>query len=39
VVGDKILVDYGGTVLTVLGFEAEDKYLKKKEKRRRNRQE
>lgn len=27
-VGDKILVDYGGIVLTVIGFESEDKYFK-----------
>jgi pyruvate kinase len=26
--GDKILVDYGGVVLTVIGFEPEEKYLK-----------
>lgn len=26
-IGDKILIDYGGMVLTVLGFELEDKYL------------
>lgn len=29
-VGDKILVDYGGIILTVIGFESEDKYLKMK---------
>jgi pyruvate kinase len=27
IVGDKILVDYGGIVLTVIGFESEEKYL------------
>ena len=27
-VGDKILVDYGGIVLTVIGFEPEEKFLK-----------
>ena len=26
-VGDKILVDYGGVVLTVIGFESEEKYI------------
>jgi pyruvate kinase len=26
-IGDKILVDYGGVVLTVVGFENEDKFL------------
>ena len=26
-IGDKILVDYGGVVLTVVGFESEEKYL------------
>lgn len=31
-IGDKILVDYGGVVLTVVGFEAEEKYLKRKQK-------
>ena len=27
VVGDKVLIDYGGVVLTVIGFESEEKYL------------
>lgn len=31
-IGDKILVDYGGIILTVVGFEAEDKYLKRRNK-------
>lgn len=31
-IGDKILVDYGGVVLTVIGFEDEEKYLKRKQK-------
>lgn len=31
-VGDKILVDYGGVVLTVIGFESEEKYLKRQQK-------
>lgn len=26
-IGDKVLVDYGGVVLTVIGFESEEKYL------------
>jgi pyruvate kinase len=26
-IGDKILVDYGGVVLTVVGFESEKVYL------------
>jgi hypothetical protein len=26
-VGDKVLVDYGGVVLTVIGFETEKQYL------------
>jgi hypothetical protein len=26
-VGDKVLIDYGGIVLTVIGFETEEKYL------------
>lgn len=29
-VGDKILVDYGGVVLTVVGFESEKVYLRRK---------
>lgn len=29
-IGDKILVDYGGIILTVIGFESEEKYLKMK---------
>jgi hypothetical protein len=28
-IGDKLLIDYGGMVLTVMGFETEEKYLKK----------
>lgn len=28
-IGDKILVDYGGIILTVIGFESEEKYLKR----------
>ncbi len=31
-VGDKILVDYGGIILTVVGFETEEKYLKRQRK-------
>ena len=27
--GDKILIDYGGIILTVLGFEAEEKYFRR----------
>ncbi len=27
IVGDKVLIDYGGIVLTVVGFESEEKYL------------
>lgn len=30
IVGDKILVDYGGVVLTVVGFESEKTYLRRK---------
>ena len=30
-IGDKVLVDYGGIILTVKGFESEDKYLKQTE--------
>ena len=26
-IGDKVLVDYGGVVLTVIGFESEEKYF------------
>jgi hypothetical protein len=29
IVGDKILVDYGGIIFTVIGFEPEGKYLAK----------
>ena len=29
-IGDKVLVDYGGVVLTVIGFELENKYLMNK---------
>lgn len=32
-IGDRILVDYGGAILTVIGFENEDKYLNNKEKK------
>lgn len=27
-INDKIVVDYGGVILTVIGFESEEKYLK-----------
>lgn len=27
IIGDKILVDYGGIIFTVIGFELESKYL------------
>lgn len=27
IVNDKVLVDYGGVVLTVIGFETEEKYF------------
>lgn len=27
-IGDKVIVDYGAVVMTVLGFESEEKYLK-----------
>ena len=27
IVGDKVLIDYGGIVLTVIGFESEEKYI------------
>jgi pyruvate kinase len=27
-IGDKILVDYGGLLLTVIGFENEEKFMK-----------
>lgn len=30
VVGDKILIDYGGVIMTVVGFEKEEIYLKKR---------
>jgi hypothetical protein len=33
-IGDKVLVDYGGVVLTVIGFESEEKYLSNKRKKR-----
>lgn len=35
VVGDKILVDYGGVVLTVVGFESEDKFLQNQCRKKR----
>lgn len=31
-IGHKILVDYGGVVLTVVGFESEEKYLKRQQR-------
>jgi len=31
-IGDKILVDYGGIILTVVRFEPEEKYLKMKQR-------
>ena len=34
VIGDKILIDYGGVVLTVTGFESEAKYLRISAKRK-----
>ena len=35
VLGDKILVDYGGVVLTVVGFESEDKWLQNQARKKR----
>jgi pyruvate kinase len=31
-IGDKVLVDYGGVVLTVIGFDNEDKYIRSKKR-------
>ena len=36
VVSDKVLVDYGGVVLTVIGFEAEEKYLSNQTRKNKN---
>ena len=30
-IGDKILVDYGGVIMSVIGFEPEEKYLQIKQ--------
>ena len=38
-VGDKILVDYGGVVLTVIGFEPEQKYFKRQQRKSKTGQE
>jgi pyruvate kinase len=35
VVGDKVLVDYGGVVMTVIGFESEEKYLLNQRKKKK----
>jgi hypothetical protein len=34
-IGDKVLIDYGGIVLTVIGFETEEKYLINQERKRK----
>ncbi len=34
-IGDKVLVDYGGVVLTVKGFEYEKTYLQSYQKRKK----
>jgi pyruvate kinase len=33
-INDKIIIDYGAVVMTVIGFESEDTYLRKQEKKR-----
>jgi pyruvate kinase len=35
IVGDKVLIDYGGIVLTVIGFETEEKYLVNQERKKK----
>lgn len=35
IVGDKVLIDYGGIVLTVIGFETEEKYLLNQERKKK----
>ena len=35
-VGDKVLIDYGGVVLTVIGFESEEKYLMNQMRRKKH---
>lgn len=37
-VGNKILVDYGGVVLTVIGFEPENKYLVRQQRKSKNKE-
>lgn len=32
-IGDKVIVDYGSIVMTVIGFEPEEKYLKSQRKK------
>jgi pyruvate kinase len=34
-VGDKVLIDYGGVVMTVIGFETEEKYLLNLQRKKR----
>jgi pyruvate kinase len=34
-IGDKVLVDYGGMVMTIIGFESEEKYIKLQQKKER----
>lgn len=35
VIGDRILVDYGGLILTVVGFESEHKYISQMDRKSR----
>lgn len=35
IVGDKVLVDYGGVVLTVIGFESEKAYIHAQQKKKK----
>lgn len=34
-VGDKVLIDYGGVVMTVIGFETEEKFLLNLQRKKR----
>lgn len=38
VVGDKVLVDYGGVILTVIGFESEQKYLVNQQRKKKQKE-
>jgi pyruvate kinase len=37
-IGDKILIDYGGIVLTVIGYDTEERYMKAKKRAAKKKQ-